>query len=222
MPGLIEALSSIVGSAGCLSRPEELLVYECDGLTLHPAKPTAVAFPRSTGDVARIVEVCRRFATPFVARGAGTGLSGGAIANEGAIVIECSRMDRILQVNVEDRYAVVEPGVVNADLSKASRPHGLFYAPDPSSQFACTIGGNIAENAGGPHTLKYGTTTNHVLALELVLPSAEVIRLGSPTGWSSGYDLVGAVVGSEGTLGIVTEATVRLEPLPQKVETETS
>ncbi len=219
MPVLIEALSSIVGGAGCLSRPEELLVYECDGLTLHSAKPTAVVFPHSTGDVARIVEVCRRFATPFVARGAGTGLSGGAIANEGAVIIECSRMDRILQVNVEDRYAVVEPGVVNADLSKASRPHGLFYAPDPSSQFTCTIGGNIAENAGGPHTLKYGTTTNHVLALELVLPNAEVIRLGSPTGWSSGYDLVGAVVGSEGTLGIVTEATVRLEALPEKVET---
>ena len=219
MTGLIEGLSSIVGAAGVLSRPEELLVYECDGLTLHSAKPTAVVFPTSTEDVVRIVATCRRFYTPFVARGAGTGLSGGAIANEGAVVIECSRMNRILRVNVEDRYAVVEPGVVNADLSKASHPHGLFYAPDPSSQFACTIGGNIAENSGGPHTLKYGTTTDHVLALQLVLPSAEVIRLGSATGWSSGYDLLGAVVGSEGTLGIVTEATVRLVPIPESVET---
>jgi len=219
MSGLIEALASVVGQDGCLSRPEELLVYECDALTLHAAKPTAVVFPRSTDDVVRIVEACRRFGTPFVPRGAGTGLSGGATANEGAVVVECSRMNRILELNAEDRYAVVEPGVVNADLSKAALPSGLFYAPDPSSQLACTIGGNVAENSGGPHTLKYGATTNHVLALELVLPSGAVVQLGSATGWTVGYDWVGAVVGSEGTLGIVTQATLRLEPIPEGVET---
>ncbi len=219
MSGLIEAFVSIVGEDGCLSRPEDLLVYECDGLTLHTAQPTAVVFPRSTDDVVRIVKACRRFRTPFVPRGAGTGLSGGAIANDGAVVVECSRMNRILEVNAEDRYAVVEPGVVNADLSKAALPSGLFYAPDPSSELACTIGGNVAENSGGPHTLKYGTTTNHVLALELVLPSGDVVQLGSATGWSAGYDWVGAVVGSEGTLGIVTQATVHLEPIPESVET---
>ncbi len=219
MSKLIEAFSSIVGDDGCLSRPEDLLVYECDGLTLHTAQPTAVVFPRSTDDVVRIVKACRRFRTPFVPRGAGTGLSGGAIANEGAVVVECSRMNRILEVNAEDRYAVVEPGVVNADLSKAALPSGLFYAPDPSSELACTIGGNVAENSGGPHTLKYGSTTNHVLALELVLPSGDVVQLGSATGWSAGYDWVGAVVGSEGTLGVVTQATVHLEPIPEGVET---
>jgi glycolate oxidase subunit GlcD len=154
-----------------------------------------------------------------VPRGAGTGLSGGAIALESGVVIECSRMNRILRIDPENRSAVVEPGVVNAELSKAVAKHGLFYAPDPSSQMACTLGGNVAENSGGPHTLKYGTTTSHVLALELVLASGEVVRLGSTAGTAPGYDLVGAVVGSEGTLGVVTEATVRLEPLPEAVET---
>jgi glycolate oxidase subunit GlcD len=178
-----------------------------------------VVIPRSTDEVRRVVLACREFGVPFVPRGAGTGLSGGAIANRGAVVIECSRMDRILELNAADRYAVVEPGVINLALSRAAAPHGLFYAPDPSSQHACTIGGNIAENSGGPHTLKYGTTTNHVLALELVLPDGEVVELGSATGWAAGYDLVGAVVGSEGTLGVVTRATVRLEPIPESVET---
>ncbi len=219
MSGLVDALVGIVGEEGCLHRPEDLFVYECDGLTLHAATPAAVVLPRSSDEVCAVVKACRREGVPFVPRGAGTGLSGGATADEGAVVIECSRMNRILEVNAADRYAVVEPGVVNADLSKAVAPHGLFYAPDPSSQHACTIGGNVAENSGGPHTLKYGTTTNHVLALELVLPDGERVKLGSPTGWADGYDLVGAVVGSEGTLGIVTRATVRLEPLPERVET---
>jgi glycolate oxidase subunit GlcD len=135
------------------------------------------------------------------------------------VVIECSRLDRILAIDAENRFAVVEPGVVNAALSRAAAPFGLFYAPDPSSQLACTIGGNVAENSGGPHTLKYGATTQHVLALELVLPDGEPVRLGSPTGFAPGYDLVGAVVGSEGTLGVVTEVTVRLTPIPEAVET---
>jgi len=219
MSSLVGELESIVGPAACLHRPEELLVYECDALTLHSARPTVVVLPRSREEVCRIVSTCRAHAVPFVPRGAGTGLSGGAVANDGAVVIECSRMNRILEVSAEDRYAIVEPGVVNADLSKATLEHGLFYAPDPSSQLACTIGGNVAENAGGPHTLKYGTTTNHILALELVLPDASVVHLGSRPGFAPGYDLVGAVVGSEGTLGIVTQVTVRLMPIPERVET---
>ncbi len=219
MGDLVAALEAIVGPDACLSRPADLYVYQCDGLTLHTSDPHAVVLPRSAAEVQAIVRACRAHGVPFVPRGAGTGLSGGATALEGGVVIECSRMTRILEVNPEDRYAAVEPGVINADLSKAVARHGLFYAPDPSSQLACTIGGNVAENSGGPHTLKYGTTTNHVLALELVLPDGELVELGSATGFGEGYDLVGAVVGSEGTLGVVTRATVRLTPLPEGVET---
>jgi glycolate oxidase subunit GlcD len=178
-----------------------------------------VVLPADKTEVVRVVRACRAAGVPFVPRGAGTGLSGGSLAECGAVVIECSRLNRVLEVDPEDRVAVVQPGVVNADLSKAAAPFGLLFAPDPSSQQACTVGGNIAENSGGPHTLKYGTTTNHVLALEVVLPSGELLRIGSRTGWDFGYDLVGAVVGSEGTLCVVTEATVRLTPLPEAVET---
>ena len=217
--GLVDELRAVVGREFCLSRPEELFVYECDALTLHSARPTAVVLPRETGEVVRVVKACRRFGVPFVPRGAGTGLSGGAVALDGGVVIECSRMNRVLEMDPEDRYAVVQPGVINAEISKACAPFGLFYAPDPSSQFACTIGGNVAENSGGPHTLKYGTTTNHVLALQMVLPDGEVMRFGSAAGWEPGYDLVGAVVGGEGTLGVVTEVTVRLMPRPEAVET---
>ncbi len=219
MSALVEALRGIVGEEGCLVRPEDLLVYECDALTLHRGLPSAVVFPGDSAQVAALVRACRRAGVPFVPRGAGTGLSGGAVALEGGVVIECSRMDRILSIDAENRLAVVQPGVVNASLSRAAALFGLFYAPDPSSQLACTIGGNVAENSGGPHTLKYGATTNHVLALELVLPDGERVRLGSPTGFANGYDLVGAVVGSEGTLGVVTEVTVRLTPIPEAVET---
>jgi glycolate oxidase subunit GlcD len=217
--GLVDALAKIVGEDGCLSRPEELLVYECDGLTLHTATPTAVVLPRTRDEVCRVVKACRAAGVPFVPRGAGTGLSGGAIARDGAVVISCTRMDRILELSAEDRLAVVEPGVVNLDLSRAAAPLGLFYAPDPSSQLVCTIGGNVAENSGGPHTLKYGTTTDHVVAVELVLPDGEPVVLGSPADHAPGFDLAGAVVGSEGTLGIVTRAWVRLTPLPDRVET---
>jgi FAD/FMN-containing dehydrogenase len=218
-PGLLDALREIVGAEACLARPEDLLVYEADGLTVHGALPAAVVLPRDKSEVARVVRACRAHGAPFVPRGAGTGLSGGAIALESGVVIECSRMNRILRVDPENRVAVVEPGVVNAELSKAAAKHGLFYAPDPSSQMACTLGGNVAENSGGPHTLKYGTTTQHVLALELVLPDGEIVRIGSPSGFPAGYDLVGAVVGGEGTLGVVTEITVRLCPLPERAET---
>jgi glycolate oxidase subunit GlcD len=216
---LLAELRSIAGDAGLLARPEELFVYEADGLTHHSARPSAVVLPRDASEVQRIVRSCRRHGVPFVPRGAGTGLSGGAVACHGGVVIECARMNRLLRVDAENRVAVVQPGVVNADLSKAIAKHGLFYAPDPSSQQSCTLGGNVAENSGGPHTLKYGTTTNHVLALELVLPDGELVRLGNASGLPSGLDLVGAVVGSEGTLGIVTELTVRLGPLPERTET---
>ena len=168
MADLIRALEGIVGAERCLSSAEDLFVYECDGLTLNTGRPEAVVFPQSADQVVAIVQACRKLGATFVPRGAGTGLSGGAVADEGSVVIECSRMDRILELDAENRFAVVEPGVINADVSKAAAAHDLFYAPDPSSQFACTIGGNIAENSGGPHTLKYGTTTNHVLAVDLV------------------------------------------------------
>ena len=216
---LLERLRGIVGADQCLSSPAELYAYECDGLTLDGQRPSAVVLPATTEEVARVVAACREAKHPFVPRGAGTGLSGGAHPLRDAVVVSCARMREIVEVNADDRIAVVQPGVVNADLSAAVRHLGLFYAPDPSSQQACTIGGNVAENSGGPHTLKYGTTTNHVLALELVLPDASVVRVGSPSGGASGYDLVGACVGSEGTIGIVTEVTVRLEPLPEAIET---
>jgi len=218
MDRLLRALREIVGQARCLAKREELLVYQCDGLTCHQADPHAVVFPESREEVQGVVRACVEAGVPFVPRGAGTGLSGGALA-DAAVVIECSRMRRILEIDAENRRARVEPGVANAEVSKAVATHGLFYAPDPSSQLVCTIGGNVAENSGGPHTLKYGTTTNHVLALELVLPDGRCVELGVPTGFASGYDLVGAVVGSEGTLGVVTAATVRLLPLPERVET---
>jgi glycolate oxidase subunit GlcD len=219
MDALLAELRALVGRDGCLDRPEELACYECDALALHSALPSAVVFPRSREQVQAVVRACRARRVPFVPRGAGTGLSGGAIALDGGVVIECSRMDRILEIDPVDRFAVVEPGVVNLELSRAAAPHGLHYAPDPSSQPVCTIGGNVAENAGGPHTLKYGTTTNHVLGLELVLPDGELVQLGGPAGYAPLYDLVGALVGSEGTLGIVTRATLRLVPIPERVET---
>ena len=218
-PRLIEALKAAVGTGEVLSRPEDLFVYECDGLTHHTGRPSAVVLPRTSDEVVACVEACAREGVAFVPRGAGTGLSGGAIALGGAIVIECSRMDRILEIDPVDRVAVVQPGVINAELSKAAAPFGLLFAPDPSSQQACTIGGNVAENSGGPHTLKYGSTTGHVLAVELVLAGGERVRLGSRAGGDPGYDLVGAVVGSEGTFGVVTEATLRLTPVAEAVET---
>ena len=218
-PDFVARLRAIVGAENCLAREGELFVYECDGLTLDPRRPLAVLLPATTDEVARIVRVCREFEIDFVPRGAGTGLSGGAHATNNSVLIECSRMNRVLEVDAQDRFAVVQPGVVNAELSSAIAHLGLFYAPDPSSQQACTIGGNVAENSGGPHTLKYGTTTNHVLALEMVLPDGRIQRFGNRLGEVPGLDLVGAIVGSEGTLGIVSEITVRLTPIPQAVET---
>jgi glycolate oxidase subunit GlcD len=217
--GLAERLRAIPDVAEVLARPAELFAYESDGLTLERGTAHCVALPTSTEAVAAIVRECNAAGVPYVPRGAGTGLSGGATPVEGCVVIECARMNRILSIDATNRTATVQPGVINEHLSQAVKPLGLFYAPDPSSQSACTIGGNVAENSGGPHTLKYGTTSPHVLELEVVLPDASVVRLGRRDGHAHGYDLRGVFIGSEGTLGIACAATVRLVPLPETVST---
>jgi len=213
-----EALAAIVGERQVLRRPSELLVYATDGLPGYRKQPGMAVFPRTREEVVAVVRWLAREGVPFVPRGAGTGLSGGALA-DGVVLLGLNRLTRILSVDVENRLAVVEPGVVNVHLTRAVAPHGLHYAPDPSSQAACTIGGNVAENAGGPHCLKYGVTLNHVVALTVVLPSGEVTTLGSADGERVGYDLVGAFVGSEGCFGVALDVTVRLSPNPQAVRT---
>jgi glycolate oxidase len=212
-------LASIVGADGVLADPEELLVYESDGLTLFRALADFVVFPRTAEDVSAIVRLANREALPFVARGAGTGLAGGCLPAEGGIVISLMRMSRVLEIDYDNQLAVVEPGLVNLHLSWAVGPRGFYYAPDPSSQQACTIGGNIATNSGGPHTLKYGVTVNHVLGLEVVLPDGEIAWLGGRTRDALGYDLAGVFVGSEGTFGIATKIVVRILRTPQAVKT---
>jgi len=212
-------LEKIVGSENVLTGAAELLTYESDGLTHFRQRPRAVVLPATTEEVAAVVQWCARTGTPFVPRGAGTGLSGGALPCESGIVIETARMRRILEVNGRDRFARVQCGVINVELSQAVRPLGLHYAPDPSSQTACTLGGNVAENSGGPHTSKYGTTTDHVIGLTVVLPDGEVVLLGGPLLEFPGVDLVGTFVGSEGTFGIATELTVRLTPVAQAIRT---
>jgi glycolate oxidase len=215
---LIRDLQKALGKDSVLHDKEALLLYEYDG-SVDVARPDCVVFPRSTEDVIRIVALANRYQTPLVGRGAGTGLSGGALARKGGILCVFSRMNRILEIDLENQRAVVQPGVVNLDLSRAVEHAGLHFAPDPSSQKACTIGGNVSENAGGPHTLAYGVTTNHVLGLQIVLPTGEIVRIGGKTLDTPGYDLTGLFVGSEGTLGIVTEITVKLTRLPEAVKT---
>src|SRR6266700_949279 len=212
-------LEGLLGKGAVLSEPDELLVYESDGLTLFRALADFVVFPTSVEQVSAIVKLANREALPFVARGAGTGLSGGCLPAEGGLVISLMRMNRVLEVDYENQLAVVEPGLVNLHLSWAVGPKGFYYAPDPSSQQACTIGGNIANNSGGPHTLKYGVTVNHVLGLEVVLPDGEVIWLGGRTRESQGYDMAGLFVGSEGTFGIATKIVVRILKQSQAVKT---
>jgi glycolate oxidase len=216
---LRQELEAIVGLSGVLSDPDELLVYESDGLTLFRALADFVVFPTSVEHVSAIVKLANRESMPFVARGAGTGLSGGCLPSEGGIVISLMRMNRVLEVDYDNQIAVVEPGLVNLHLSWAVGPRGYYYAPDPSSQQACTIGGNIANNSGGPHTLKYGVTTNHVLGLEVVMPDGEIVWLGGRTRDALGYDLAGVFVGSEGTFGIATKVVVRILKKPQAVKT---
>src|SRR6266516_925506 len=217
--GLRRELQTIVGADGVLSEPDELLVYESDGLTLFRALADFIVFPTSVEQVSAVVRLANREAIPFVARGAGTGLSGGCLPAEGGVVISLMRMNKVLEVDYDNQIAVVEPGLVNLHLSWAVGPQGYYYAPDPSSQQACTIGGNIANNSGGPHTLKYGVTTNHVLGLEVVMPDGEIVWLGGKTRSAPGYDLTGVFVGSEGTFGIATKVVVRILRKPQAVKT---
>ena len=204
-----------MGRENVLSNPDELLVYECDGLPQHKHRPRAVVFPSSTEETSAIMRELASANVPFTPRGAGTGLSGGALALNSGVVIEMARMRKILRIDVENRLAVVQPGVVNLHVSRAAAPYGLYYVPDPSSQPTCTIGGNIAESAGGIHCLKYGTTTDHVLACRVVLAGGEIVDLGG----APGYDLLGTFIGSEGTFGIATEATLRLTQSPPAVRT---
>ena len=218
-PDLIEALGRIVGSRWVRHRRAELTTYAMDGLPTRESYPGVVVVPADAAEVREVVRLLHLIGVPFVARGAGTGLSGGAVADPDAVLITLTRMNRILRIEPGRLRAVLQPGVVNARLSEAAAPHGLQYVPDPSSQTACTVGGNVAENAGGPHCLKYGVTTNHVTQLEVVLSDASVVRLGSPQGDPWGPDLVGLFVGSEGMFGIATEITVRLEPIPPTVRT---
>ncbi len=216
---LRRALATIVGAEGVIAEPAALRVYECDGYTLERSVPGLVVLPRTTDEVARVVRLAADTGIAFVPRGAGTGLSGGCLPVEAPLMIGTSRLRRIRAVDVPNRRVVAEAGVVNAAVSRAVRDAGLQYVPDPSSQNACTIGGNVAENSGGPHTLKYGVTTNHVLGVELVLPDGDVVALGNEVEETVGYDLTGLVCGSEGTFGIVTAATLRLEPLPEAIAT---
>jgi glycolate oxidase subunit GlcD len=216
---VVRALSAIVGPDAVLSRPSRLLAYSADGLPTHRRRPAIVVFPATRNDLVAVVRALAAEGCAFVPRGAGTGLSGGALGDADAVVIGLNRMNRILSIDPENRLAVVEPGTVNVTLTRAASEYGLHYAPDPSSQTACTIGGNVAENAGGPHCLKYGVTLNHVVAATVVLPDGELVTLGSADGEAEGYDLLGAFVGSEGCLGIAAEITVRLTRNPEAVRT---
>lgn len=216
--GVANKLKKIVGPDAVLSDGEDLMLYEYDG-SLARGAPNYVVFPQTTQQVSEVVKLAAREDLAIVPRGAGTGLSGGSIARKGGIVLAFARMNRILEIDLPNMRATVQPGVVNLDLSGALAPHGFYFAPDPSSQKACTIGGNVAENSGGPHTLAYGVTVNHVTGLEIVLPDGRVTQLGDKAASSAGYDLTGVFVGSEGTFGIATAITVKITRLPEAVAT---
>ena len=219
---LIHELQVIVGAEAVLFGKDELLVYECDAYTLEKNLPTAVVLPRTTDEVVAIVKLCNQLKLPIIPRGAGTSLSGTVLAVDGGVMIALTRMNRVLNVDARNRRALVEAGCVNAWITRDAASHGLFFAPDPSSQSACTIGGNVATNSGGPHTLKNGVTTNHVLGYEMVLPDGTVEWLGiEPSGGEEvdGYDLRGAAIGCEGMFGVVTRALVRLMKAPNAFKT---
>jgi glycolate oxidase len=216
---LVRRMAAIVGPANCISDPAGLLVYECDGLTHGRTRPALVVLPGSTEEVVEVVKVARAAGVAIVPRGAGTGLSGGARPVPGCVVVGLSRMTRILELDLENGVARVEPGVINLRVSQTVAPQGYYYAPDPSSQSVCTIGGNVAENSGGAHCLKYGFTTNHVLAARVVLDGGEVVDLGGPALDTPGYDLLAVLVGGEGMLGIVTDVTLRLLRKPEATRT---
>src|SRR6202048_1118042 len=215
---LAERLRRELGPGVIFSGTENVIVYEYD-YGLDRGMPDLVALPRTTAEVQILVREAHAAGVPIVARGAGTGISGGAVASQGGLVIGLARMNRIVEIDAANRCAVVQPGVINLDLSKVAQPYGLFFAPDPSSQKASTIGGNVANNAGGPHCLSLGVTVNHVLGLAVVVRDGRVVRLGGKSADGPGLDLTGLLVGSEGTLGVVTEVTVRLLPLPEAVRT---
>jgi glycolate oxidase len=215
---LIPRMTEVCGPDGVIADPAELRTYECDGLTSHRVTPALVVLPRSAEQVAAVVRECAAAKVPFVARGSGTGLSGGALPHAEGVLIVTSRMRRILAVDIDSQRAIVEPGVTNLAVSDATRPFGYFYAPDPSSQVVCSVGGNVAENSGGAHCLKHGFTVHHVTGLEIVTPAGELTWLGDGTGAAPGYDLLGAFTGSEGTLGIVTKIVVKLTRIPQLVK----
>ncbi len=216
---LVRELERLCPPGAVLSEPGDLLTYECDALEHLRATPGAVVLPSSAADVQAVVRFCHREGIPFVARGHGTGLSGGALPIPGGVVIALSRLNRVLDVDIPSRRVTVEPGVTNLEITRQVAPFGYYYAPDPSSQQVCSIGGNIAENSGGAHCLKYGFTVHHVLALDFVLPDGELIHLESPALDAPGPDLVGLIVGSEGTLGVVTRAVVRILRRPERVQT---
>ncbi|MCI0402880.1 MAG: FAD-binding protein, partial [Acidobacteria bacterium] len=219
---LIKELRALLGDDGVVWRPDELLLYEYDAMPGGKAgrvAPDAVVLPRNVEQVVRIVRLARDNSLPLVGRGAGTGLAGGALSTRGGLLLVFSRMKRILEIDLANLRAVVEPGVVNLDLSAATSPSGCYFAPDPSSQKACTIGGNVSTNAGGPHTLAYGVTSNHILGLEVVLPTGELVPVGGKAFDTPGYDLTGLLVGSEGTLAVVTKVIVKLSRLPEAVKT---
>jgi len=216
---VLQELILAVGSEWVISDPDRLLVYEADAQTAQKLAPQAVVLPSDTEEVSRVARVLHRHGVPMVPRGAGTGLSGGALAIEGGVVVGTSRMSRILEVDPENRRAVVQCGVLNTDLSAAAAPFGLHYAPDPSSQTACTIGGNVAENSGGPHCLKYGVTSRYITGLRVVLPDGETVWLGGQAREAPSFDLVGLFVGSEGCFGLATEVEVALVPVPEATRT---
>jgi glycolate oxidase subunit GlcD len=215
---LVDRLIEIVGARRVLHQPSELLTFTADALPSYHKKPSLAVFPGTRDELIAVVRELARRNLPFVPRGSGTGLSGGALA-DGAVIVGLNRLNRVLSIDAENLLAVVEPGVVNVALTRAVAAHGLHYAPDPSSQAACTIGGNVAENAGGPHCLKYGVTTNHIIALTVLLPDGEIVTLGRADGEADGYDLVGAFVGSEGCFGIALDITVRLSRNPEAIRT---
>ncbi|WP_117215370.1 FAD-linked oxidase C-terminal domain-containing protein [Allorhizocola rhizosphaerae] len=219
MKALVEKLSGRLTKDQIITDPVELRTYECDGLAQYRVSPGLVVLPHNASETAFVVKACAEAGIPFVARGSGTGLSGGALPRRDGVLIVTAQMRSIVELAIEDERAVVQPGVINLHVTRAAAAHGYYYAPDPSSQQICSIGGNVAENSGGAHCLKYGFTTNHVTGLEIVTPDGELVRLGGKALDPPGYDLIGTFVGSEGTLGIATEVTVRLTPVPQAVST---
>ena len=214
---IIKEFEAVVGKKGVIKRREELITYECDGLSSYRQRPEVAVLPRTTEQVAAVVKICNKYSVPFIARGSGTGLSGGALPIEDCVLVVTSLMRQILNIDLDNQRVVVQPGVINNWVTQAVSGAGFYYAPDPSSQIICSIGGNVAENSGGVHCLKYGVTTNHVLELKVVTPTGEIVNLGGQVPEMPGYDLTGIFVGSEGTLGIATEITLRILKTPESI-----